>query len=181
MGLSERWINLRCKAGSSQKSVRVFMTVLGVILYATYVLLYIFAALWVDELFHFPQPFGNPSNILLSIPFIGISLYLLTWSILHFSRRKGAPTYLNPPPKLIADGPYAYIRNPMHTGAFFMGPALGLLLNSISLVFIFSPLFILVNLLELKFFEEPELERRFGRDYLEYKKSVPRFIPHLSK
>jgi len=35
--------------------------------------------------------------------------------------------------------------------------------------------------LELKMVEEPELEKRFGKEYLEYKKRVPMFIPWFKK
>jgi protein-S-isoprenylcysteine O-methyltransferase Ste14 len=34
-------------------------------------------------------------------------------------------------------------------------------------------------LIEIKYIEEPELEKRLGKDYLEYKKKVPRFIPKI--
>jgi len=54
-----------------------------------------------------------------------------------------------------------------------------LLLQSISLLFIFTPLFILFNVWEIKAIEEPELERRLGKEYLEYKTKVPGFIPRL--
>jgi len=57
----------------------------------------------------------------------------------------------------------------------------GLLLNSISLIFIFTPLFILVNILYLKAVEEKEMEKKFGEQYLKYKQSVPMFIPRLGK
>ena len=45
------------------------------------------------------------------------------------------------------------------------------------MVFIWTPLFLLFNLLELKLVEEPELERRFGESYVEYKRRVPMFVP----
>jgi len=57
----------------------------------------------------------------------------------------------------------------------------GILFKSISLVFIFTPLFILLNFLELKNIEEPELEKRLGKDYSKYKKRVPMFIPKLRR
>ncbi len=58
---------------------------------------------------------------------------------------------------------------------------LGLLLNSVSLIFIFAPLFILLNVLYLKAIEEKEMEKKFGQQYLRYKESVPMFIPGFSK
>jgi protein-S-isoprenylcysteine O-methyltransferase Ste14 len=85
----------------------------------------------------------------------------------------------NPPPKLVTTGPYAHVRNPMLTGVFVLLFGLGVLLRSISLVSIFTPLFILFNVWELKAVEERELERRLGKDYVEYKKKVPMFIPRL--
>jgi protein-S-isoprenylcysteine O-methyltransferase Ste14 len=40
-------------------------------------------------------------------------------------------------------------------------------------------LFFLINNLYFLLFEEPNLERRFGKDYQDYKKKVPRWIPNL--
>jgi hypothetical protein len=69
----------------------------------------------------------------------------------------------------------------MLMGLFVFLFGLGVLFRSISLVFIFTPLFVLLNALELKAIEEPELEKRFGKEYVEYKKRVPMFIPRLKK
>ena len=55
--------------------------------------------------------------------------------------------------------------------------AIGLLLGSISLLFFFIPLFIGFNIWELKAIEEPELGKRLGRPYMDYKKETPMFIP----
>jgi len=41
------------------------------------------------------------------------------------------------------------------------------MLSSLSLIFIFTPFFIIVNTIELKIIEEPELEKRLGKEYLE--------------
>jgi len=67
----------------------------------------------------------------------------------------------------------------MLTGVFILLLSLGLFFRSISLTCIFSPLFILLTVLELKAIEEPELEKRLGEEYIEYKKTVPMFIPRL--
>jgi len=88
---------------------------------------------------------------------------------------------LNPPSKLVTSGPYMYVRNPMLNGLFVFFFGLGILLKSISLTLIFTPLFILFNILELKLIEEPELEKRFGAQYVEYKRRVPMFIPRLKR
>ena len=65
----------------------------------------------------------------------------------------------------------------MLTGVFIFLFGIGFLINSISLVFCFTPLFILVNVWELKAIEEPELCKRLGDAYIEYRKQTPMFIP----
>ena len=110
-----------------------------------------------------------------------MGLFLMLWSILHFIKVKGTPVPFNPPPKLVTTGPYSYIRNPMLSGVFILMFGFGILFRSISLVFIFTPLFILSNFLELKTIEESELEKRLGKDYSKYKKSVPMFFPRFKK
>jgi len=105
----------------------------------------------------------------------------MLWSILYFIKAKGTPVPFNSPPKLVTTGPYSYIRNPMLSGVFILMFGFGIFFRSISLVFIFTPLFILFNFLELKTIEEPELKNRLGKDYSKYKKRVPMFFPKLKK
>ncbi len=76
--------------------------------------------------------------------------------------------------ELITTGLYSQIRNPMLLGV-------GILLNSISLLLIFTPLFICLNILYLRTIEEKEMEKRFGKQYLKYKKNVPMFISRFGK
>ena len=57
----------------------------------------------------------------------------------------------------------------------------GLLLDSISLTFIFTPLFLLLNILYLKTVEEKEMEKKFGQEYVKYKESVPMFFPRFGR
>lgn len=116
-------------------------------------------------------------NTAIGLPILAAGLFLALWSVLHFLRVKGTPVPFNPPPELVSTGPYAYTRNPMLTGIFIVLFGLGILLKSISLAFLYAPLFIFLNWLELKAIEEPELEKRLGKEYLEYKKRTPMFIP----
>jgi protein-S-isoprenylcysteine O-methyltransferase Ste14 len=44
--------------------------------------------------------------------------------------------------------------------------------GSITSVFIFTPLYIILSILDFKYIEEPELEKRLGQEYIEYKKKV---------
>ena len=67
----------------------------------------------------------------------------------------------------------------MLAGVFALLFGTGVLLESVSLLFIFTPLFILLNVWELKAIEEPELVRRLGRDYAEYRDRTPMFLPKI--
>jgi protein-S-isoprenylcysteine O-methyltransferase Ste14 len=41
-------------------------------------------------------------------------------------------------------------------------------------------LFLVGNAIYFPFFEEKGLEKRFGQEYLDYKRNVPRWIPRLT-
>ena len=179
MSLRERLIGMFYRAAKGSRKTRNLLTPAGVVFFFGFVALFIFVALQVDKLVGFPKLISTSSNIIVSVPILAIGLFLIIWSVLHFVRVKGTPVPFNPPPELVATGPYAHVRNPMLTGVFILLFGLGVLFRSISLVLIFTPLFILLNVWELKAVEEPELIKRLGRDYVEYKKRVPLFIPRL--
>ena len=65
----------------------------------------------------------------------------------------------------------------MLTGVFLILFGIGFGVNSVSLVFFFTPLYVLINVWELKKIEEPELMRRLGDEYIEYRRLTPMFIP----
>jgi protein-S-isoprenylcysteine O-methyltransferase Ste14 len=48
------------------------------------------------------------------------------------------------------------------------------------MVVLWTPVFMLANAIEVKLVEEPELERRFGDTYREYRRRVPMFIPRAA-
>jgi len=179
MSLRTKWIDLLYNVATGTKGVRTLLTPIGAIFFALFTGLFIFLSLQVDRLLGLSGLLPIPLNIILSLPVLSLGLFLSLWSILHFRRVKGTPVPFNPPPKLVTTGPYAHARNPMLTGVFIMLFGLGAMFGSVSLVFIFTPLFILVNVMELKAIEEPELGKRLGEEYLEYKKRTPMFVPHL--
>ena len=57
----------------------------------------------------------------------------------------------------------------------------GFLLVSVSMVLVWTPVFVVLNAIELKLVEEPELDRRLGSRYSEYKRRVPMFIPRAPR
>lgn len=132
-----------------------------------------------DRIIGLNSIFPNPFNIVLSIPIFLFALFLIGWSVQNFLIVKGTPVPFNPPPQLVTTGPYAYTRNPMLTGVFSLLFGCGVFFGSLSLLFVFTPLFICINFWELKSIEEPELEKRLGEDYVKYRKSTPMFFPNV--
>ena len=92
---------------------------------------------------------------------------------------KGTPAPFDAPPVFVAVGPYRYVRNPMYIGAWFTLIGFGLYEHSMSIL-TFSLIWVLVAHLFVIIYEEPNLERRFGQSYLDYKKSVRRWIPNIN-
>lgn len=67
----------------------------------------------------------------------------------------------------------------MLTGMFATLFGLGFILRSVSMVLVWTPVFIVLNVIELEQVEEPGLERRFGVSYEECRRHVPMFIPNV--
>ena len=181
MMLKTKWIEIIYNLATSSRKIRNFFTPIGAFFYALLTFFFVIIALQVDRLIGITDIFPRPLSIILALPIFLVAFILIGWSVLNFLRAKGTPVPLNPPPKLVTTGPYAYVRNPMLTGVFALLFGIGVLLGSASLLVVFTPLFILLNVWELKVIEEPELLKRLGQDYIEYRKRTPMFFPGLRK
>jgi len=179
MSLRDRLVDTLYKAAIGNRKVRNRLTPLLIIVFVGSAWLFVFLSLRLDKLLNFPGLLPTPLNIVLSIPILTVGLSLAVWSTVHFARARGTPIPSKPPPELVTTGPYALVRNPMHAGIYILLFGVGVLFRSVSLVSIFIPLFILLDVLELRAVEETELEKRLGKEYIEYKKKVPMFIPRL--
>ena len=107
----------------------------------------------------------------------GVALF--AWCVMLFGRvGRGTLAPWDPTKRLVAVGPYRYMRNPMITGvaAVLAGEAL---ITGARVLAIWLGVFVLFNHLYFVVVEEPGLSRRFGVDYHEYKAAVPRWIPRM--
>jgi protein-S-isoprenylcysteine O-methyltransferase Ste14 len=179
VGLRNRWVAAFYRAATGNRRARSRLTPWLVIAFVGFIWLLVFLSRRTDSFLGLPGLLPVPLNTILFVPLLTLGLLLIVWSIVHFARVRGTPIPSIPPPRLVTTGPYAYARNPMHTGIYILLFGLGVLFRSVSLVAIFLPLFVLLDVLELKKIEETELERRLGSEYLEYKKRVPMFFPRL--
>jgi protein-S-isoprenylcysteine O-methyltransferase Ste14 len=82
-----------------------------------------------------------------------------------------------PPTRLVAEGPYAYCRNPMYLGHLIFLAGLALTLQSALGAFIALASAVWFDLRVRK--DERRLEELFGERYSEYRSRVKRWIPAL--
>jgi protein-S-isoprenylcysteine O-methyltransferase Ste14 len=177
MGFRNRAINLLHRAATGTKKTRTLLTPIGVTIFGVFTASFVIAAVLVDRLLSLPSLLPEGARLPVSIPVMAAGLAVTAWSVFHFLKVKGTPVPFNPPPKVVNTGPYRYARNPMLTGVFLFLFGVGFGVNSVSLVFFFTPLFVLINAWELKAIEEPELVKRFGDEYIEYRQRTPMFLP----
>jgi protein-S-isoprenylcysteine O-methyltransferase Ste14 len=176
----QEWIiNLIYRVATSAKGIRLILTPLVGFIFFFIVLLLIFTSFFLDSYFGLPEFISRSLGMAISMPFLIIGSFLWLWSAVKFFKTKGTPVPINPPPKLVTDGPYAYSRNPMMTGLFMIIAGIGILFGSITLTFIMTPLFVFISILEFKYIEEPELMKRFGKEYSGYKERTPIIIPKI--
>jgi protein-S-isoprenylcysteine O-methyltransferase Ste14 len=107
----------------------------------------------------------------------GLAMIVITISMfIRIGRGTLAPW--SPTRKLVANGIYAYVRNPMILGVFIVLIGESFTFHSIN-IFVWAIVFFVINSIYFVVSEEPGLANRFGKEYLEYKQNVPRWIPRL--
>jgi protein-S-isoprenylcysteine O-methyltransferase Ste14 len=79
--------------------------------------------------------------------------------------------------KVMADGPYRYLRNPLYIGLWCMVIALAFLMPVSGALFVI--VLITVFAVRLTLGEEAFLTAQLGEPYLAYLRAVPRFFPRL--
>ena len=181
MGIRENWINLLHRVATGTRKTRTILTPVGALIFGIFTALFVVAGIAVDRLLHLPALLPASLRLAVSLPILAAGALGIGWSARHFLKVRATPVPFNPPPKLVDTGPYRCVRNPMLTGVFLCLFGIGLAVNSISIVCLFTPLYILVNIWELKSIEEPELVRRLGEPYVAYRQCTPMFLPGFPK
>jgi protein-S-isoprenylcysteine O-methyltransferase Ste14 len=79
--------------------------------------------------------------------------------------------------KVMADGPYRFLRNPLYIGLWFMVAAMAFLMPASGALW--AVVLITIFMVRLTLGEEVFLAAQLGEPYRAYLNSVPRFIPRL--
>jgi protein-S-isoprenylcysteine O-methyltransferase Ste14 len=175
MGLVE----LLFSVTTGPKRRRAVLTPLVLIVVVGLFLLLLFLSLYIDKLLGLPRLLPGVVGTTIGLLLLTSGVALHSWCLVLFWRAKGTGIPVNPPLELVTVGPYAWTRNPMLIAMFFWLAGIGFLLTSMSMVFFWTPVFMVINLIELKLVEEPEIERRLGASFTEYKRNVPMLIPRV--
>ena len=110
---------------------------------------------------------------------VGVSMVLWV-SVAFVTQGKGTPAPIEPPKNFVAAGLYRFLRNPMYFGAILTVFAEALFFRSAWLLLYATILWLALHIPTV-LFEEPQLERRFGDSYRQYKAGTPRWIPRRPK
>ncbi len=89
---------------------------------------------------------------------------------------RGTPLPIDAPKFLVTSNLYRMVRNPMYVGVLMVMVGEGLFLQSFA-VLRYAALFWLGFHLFVVLYEEPTLRKKFGAEYEEYCRQVPRWIP----
>ena len=113
-------------------------------------------------------------HIIIAVPFILIGAWLGISSVRETSL-KVAETHRTE--KIVGTGVYSIVRHPQYLGGLLAHFGISFLLSALY-SFFSTPLIVLVLFL-ISRKEEEELIREFGKEYEEYKKTVPMLLPQL--
>ena len=157
------------------KNLELFILKAIVYLFIIFSLPY-YAGVFLDSYLNIPKIFNYPIN-LLGLILVAAGLAIDYHSISTFLKAgKGTPFPWRPPKRLVATGPYRYTRNPIYVAYAIIMSGLAIFTN-LPTVFIVAAVFMIGLHLGVVYWEEPQLEKRFGKSYLEYKKEVSRWLP----
>ena len=155
--------------------------IIRTIIYATIfiglVLMYVPARVLVWSGIDRPAVIETPQIAGMAIGTIG-GFIALSCILTFVSIGKGTPAPFDPPRKLVMQGPYRFVRNPMYVGAIVTLAGAALFYQSLWLLGYTGVLF-LASYCFVVLYEEPTLRKTFGQEYETYCRQVNRWLPKL--
>ena len=176
------WLRKNPSKENAEKSSRVmhflFFTVIGAPFYV---------GLFYPGLTHFDEVVGLPPLpwksffLVLGILLMIFGLYYLGNTSKLLRKLGSGALAFRLTKNIVSEDIYKQTRNPMSLGYYLFALALPFMLGSTSITFGVLLGLIPAHIFFLKYFEEFELELRFGESYLEYKKDVPFLFPNFKR
>ena len=112
-----------------------------------------------------------------AVPVIAAGTALYLWCAWNFAAvGRGTPGPWDAPTRVVAAGPYRWVRNPIYIAALLVVLGEAWLFMSPRLLAYAAVMAVVLHLFVVGY-EERTLGRRFGGSYPEYRRTVPRWIP----
>jgi protein-S-isoprenylcysteine O-methyltransferase Ste14 len=128
----------------------------------------------------FPPSVNVQSNLYVKIFLNCIGFFIaLTGQFLRISARGYKTQVYGTKAKLINEGPYGIVRNPMYLGSFFIGLGAFMILFPWWVVPIYTVFFLLWYAYQING-EQQHLKQKFGLQYINYCRKVHSFFPKPS-
>ena len=129
-----------------------------------------FRAFWPVEI-----PLAAAFSSVITALLLGLGISIIALSFREFARAKTSLRPDRAAATLIRTGPFAYSRNPLYLAVLSLILGIGVWVNSAWICAMVVPLVLAMNSAVISR-EERHLEQRFGREYLDYKTAVRRWL-----
>jgi protein-S-isoprenylcysteine O-methyltransferase Ste14 len=119
--------------------------------------------------------------LIVARPLSTIGSILIILAVITLARQSGSTGVPGDPTKqLVTIGLYRWVRNPIYLGDGILILGLSFLTRSPNL-FIPCNIYLIVIDFYIRAVEEPAIEIRSGKEYIQYKKQVPRWFPKIQE
>ena len=147
------------------------------------VLIGLFFVLRLERLLGFRSFIDSPYNLILFLIFF-IPGVIIVWQAYTYLviLGEGSPNpQLGGTKRLVTIGPYSWVRHPSVIGKLLGIIGVSCLFESVIFTFIVIPILFGCSAFYNRFIQEKGCIKRFGEEYLKYRKTVPMFIPKLRR
>ena len=170
----------RKRPAASRESKRDRLSILGIVLQSV---AYFLVWSWpFHRAFFSPiSPMPKTAEIGFSIVTVLIavgSVWLVMAAVSTLGKQWAVAARLIEGHKLVTEGPYRWVRNPIYTGMFGMLVATGLAISRWSVLAIACVIFIVGSFIRIRS-EERLLREAFGTEFVRYAERVPAFLPGI--
>jgi protein-S-isoprenylcysteine O-methyltransferase Ste14 len=161
---------------------KITLVVMFASFFATYIVFpggMLWLSVWLENAWSLPRLFYGWPNFLLGAMLIVPALLVSSWTIYTMWRiGNGTVVPMLATQRLIVTGPFRHCRNPAFGSMMVVYLSVAVMAGSPAMAAVLV-VFGLINLAGIKLWEEPDLVRKFGAEYIDYMRTTPFLIPRL--